>query len=83
MEIEQDWESTIEFFRSNLHHNNEILDIVMPSTTYNYFSVHHLVINDENKNNFEIDYSIITKNKLKRQLKVLKSRIPKPEEEIK
>ena len=55
----------------------------MPSTTYNYFSVHHLVINDENKNNFEIDYSIITKNELKRQLKVLKSRIPKPEEEIK
>ena len=55
----------------------------MQSTTYNYFSVHHLVINDENKNNFEIDYSIITKNELKRQLKVLKSRIPKPEEEIK
>ena len=48
---ERDWESTNEFFRSNLHHNNEILDIdneinLMQSTIYNYFSEHHGVVND-------------------------------------
>ena len=48
---EQDLESANEFFRSNLHHNNGILDIdneicLMQSTIYNYFSEHHGVIND-------------------------------------
>ena len=51
---EQDWESANEFFRSNLHHNNEILDIdneinLMQSTIYNYFSEHHGVVNDGKK----------------------------------
>ena len=81
-------ETTNEFFRSNLHHNNEILAIdseinVMQSTIYNYFSDHQGVINDENRNNFKTDYNVISKNELQRKLKVLKSRIPKPEEEIK
>ena len=35
------------------------------------------------KKNFETDNSVKSKNKLKRQLKILKSRIPNPEEEIK
>ena len=55
----------------------------MQSSIYNYFFEHHGVINDENKNNFETDYSVMSKNELNGQLKVLKSRIPKPEEEIK
>ena len=85
---ERDWESANEFFRSSLHHNNEILDIdneinLMKSTLCNYFSQHHGVVNDGKKDNFETDYSAMSKNELKRQLKVLKSRIPNPEEKIK
>ena len=55
----------------------------MQTTIYNYFSEHHGVVIDENKSNFEHDYSAMSKNELKRQLKVLKSRITKPKEEIK
>ena len=40
----------------------------MHSTIYNYFSEHHGVVNDKNKNNFENDYSLMSKNELKRQL---------------
>ena len=51
---ERDWESANEFFRSNLHHNNKILDIdnetnLMQSTIYNYFSEDHGVVNDGKK----------------------------------
>ena len=51
---EQDWESANEVFRSNLYHNNEILDInneinLMQSTMQNHFSEHHGVVNDEKK----------------------------------
>ena len=51
---ERDWESANEFSRSNLHHNNEILDNdneinLMQSTIYNYFSEHHDVVNDGKK----------------------------------
>ena len=51
---ERDWESTNEFFKWNLHHNNKMLDIdnktnLMQSTIYNYFSEHHGVVNDRKK----------------------------------
>ena len=50
---ERDWKSANEFFRSNFHHNNEILGIdneviLMKSNICNYFSEHHGVVNDEN-----------------------------------
>ena len=51
----------------------------MQSTICNYVSNHHDVTNDENRNNFKTGHSVTSK----RRLKVLKSRIPKPEEEFK
>ena len=50
----------------------------MQSTIYNHFSEDHGVVND--KKNL---MSKMSKNELKRQLKVLKYRIPNPEEKIK
>ena len=84
---ERDWERTNQFFRSNLHHNNEILNIdneinLMQSSIYNDFSEQHGVVND-GKKSYDTDYNVMTKNKLKRQSAVLKSRILNPEEEIK
>ena len=39
----------------------------MQSTIYNYFSEHHGVVNNQKKSNFETDFSLMSKNELKRQ----------------
>ena len=80
----QEWERANEYFRVNIHHNNEIKDVIkeindMQNKIYDYFSETSVQVQDKETNKYEN----WTKNQLKNHLKLLKSQNAKPAEKIK
>ena len=84
----REWEQANEYFKTNIHHNNEINDInqeinILQDKLYNFFAEAYGECDETEKNPYETNYNAYSKNKLKRSLKLLKSTIPQKDDEIK